>query len=484
MFAAAGILVPVVIHLWNTRRGRILKVGSTAFLAGSAKTLASSLKLGQLLLLIVRCLLVILLALLFTRPRLLRSYEKAGVKGWMLAEKNDLPQAYNRYQPLMDSLTNSGYEFHYLNRGFEKAGLTGELKRPADSIPGSSTSFRVLIKQLATLLPADLPIHVFTSNYLSRFDGNLEPVSLDLHWHTFTPTDSVYRFILQAYSLSADSIRVVMGETRPAGTFYSYHDLGKTTHTGQWTIHNSGLLVSYDEGPPVPVDTGSLKVTIFTDKYFTDAKYVLAAITAVQQTSKRKMRVYYRKDLEAVEAGEDWVFWLSNLRPPVRLRAGNIFQYQAGEVKSTNSRLFVQNNAEDIPIYKQLSQQDKFAGEKTWADGFGNPVLGSRQNAGNILTLYTHLDPSWTGLPWDEQFPLLIYSLLFNPEKTGAAPPPDKRAIPAGQMLPLSNSKQASPEPGKLISKDLSRIFWIVAFIVFCMERYLALRTRKEVAYA
>ncbi|HVX51305.1 MAG TPA: BatA domain-containing protein, partial [Chitinophagaceae bacterium] len=90
MYAAAGIALPVAVHLWNVRRGKVLKVGSVALLLQQTTKNTSSIQLHQLLLLVLRCMLMVLLALLLAKPLWVGNSRYAA--GWVLLDKNDVPQ--------------------------------------------------------------------------------------------------------------------------------------------------------------------------------------------------------------------------------------------------------------------------------------------------------------------------------------------------------------------------------------------------------
>ena len=66
--AAAGIIVPILIHLWNVQTGKTLRVGSIALIKESVSHRARRLKISQWLLLLVRVALILLLALLLAQP--------------------------------------------------------------------------------------------------------------------------------------------------------------------------------------------------------------------------------------------------------------------------------------------------------------------------------------------------------------------------------------------------------------------------------
>src|SRR5471030_327127 len=90
LWAMAGIAVPLFIHLWNLKKGKTRKVGSIAFLMESARSHAKSLRISEWLLLLLRCLLLIVLAVLLTDPFIETQDTIAKQKGWLLIEKQEV----------------------------------------------------------------------------------------------------------------------------------------------------------------------------------------------------------------------------------------------------------------------------------------------------------------------------------------------------------------------------------------------------------
>src|ERR1700743_2208900 len=103
--AMSGILVPVLVHLWNDRRGKVLRIGSVALLAGASKRMAWRRRISEWWLLVMRGLLLMALALLLAGPYWQRS---PGGKGWVLTGS----AAVGPYRGMIDSLVAAGYEQH------------------------------------------------------------------------------------------------------------------------------------------------------------------------------------------------------------------------------------------------------------------------------------------------------------------------------------------------------------------------------------
>ena len=109
----AGIIVPIAIHLWNVRQGRVLEVGTIRFMEPSQKKRASNLRLSEWLLLLLRCLTIILFAIVMAGP-IWKKLTDADEKGWLLIAPNELKDAYHQKSLLIDSLLKNGYRLHAL----------------------------------------------------------------------------------------------------------------------------------------------------------------------------------------------------------------------------------------------------------------------------------------------------------------------------------------------------------------------------------
>jgi len=221
LFALAGISIPVIIHFWNQRPGRILKVGSISLVPEEAKEYRRSLQLSDLLLLLLRCLLIATLAVVLANPNWKKPFNASKQKGWILISKKNLKETYSHFKPQIDSLYKSGFEFHYFNEGFAKEKLEDALAKPEDSVI-SLPSYWKLAESLDATMSSPIPVYIFTDNYLEHFSGNRPTLSFQPNWFTYTPQD-----------VAAQTI----AENK---------------------------------------DTTTLNISIFTDKYNNDARYIKA----------------------------------------------------------------------------------------------------------------------------------------------------------------------------------------------------------------
>ena len=486
MFAAAGIIVPVIIHFWNRKQGKTLKVGSISLLAESYKQQAKSLQLQERLLLLLRCLLLLLIAFLLAQPFWKEQPGASKQQGWILMEKQGLLQTYNQFKPVIDSLTAKQYEFHYFDEGFEKEELKNVLTGNKDSLAKNNHSYWSLITSLDQEVPASLPVFLFTANSLTRFSGSRPQVAMNLQWYTYTAADSVSEWLAKAYITTADSIRLVAASSQPSGTSYFFKNAPVASQkTEEYNIQagNNNISVSYQSKQPVTVDTNTLTVTIFTDKYANDAAYVKAALQAIQQYSRRKIKLSLVRNVADIPHHQDWVFWLSD-QAISGITAGNIFTYEKGKGEVLGSSIQSDNNESEeaqVALYKRIPYKatSAAASKTVWQDGFGNPLLEVDKTRVPVYHFYSRFDPSWSGLPWSHAFPQMLFNVIWNPDNNISLT--DKRVMDAPQFQPVFTTQHKAAVKEKFArTHDLSQAFWIAALIVFLVERYISFKIKME----
>ncbi|HXB95437.1 MAG TPA: BatA domain-containing protein, partial [Puia sp.] len=261
----------MIIHLWNDRRGKILRIGNIDLLAETSRSPVWSPRITEPWLLLVRCLLVMALALLLAGPYLQR---RARGKGWVLVRGAGGP-----YGRMIDSLVAAGFERH----GLEDSVDYWDGFRKADR-----------------LAPGELPFYMVTPGLARRFSGQRPVSARDVHWYTYTPEDSIAEWVQEAWRDSG-RVRVLGGYSRSTGTVWR-----RTVDAGTM---------------PVAVDTSVFRYRIVADGAWRgNAKYVRAALGALRHATGRPI----------VEGDGGWLFWLSERPLPPTEGFGRVFCYAAG----------------------------------------------------------------------------------------------------------------------------------------------------------
>jgi hypothetical protein len=115
LLAALGILVPLLIHLWNRKPLRVIEVGSIRWLKGSSTRSTRKLRLEEWPLLLLRCLILLLFSLLLAGLYWERSREKEVEKAsYYLIHPKALQQLSRQ---AVDSLERSGLKVRLLAPG-------------------------------------------------------------------------------------------------------------------------------------------------------------------------------------------------------------------------------------------------------------------------------------------------------------------------------------------------------------------------------
>lgn len=352
-------------------------------------------------------------ALLLSGPYWVRKGNEE--KGWVLADAG----AMDLYGVKIDSLVKAGWD-----------------KKELDSI-NYWNGFRVA----DGTAPSGVEFMVFSSGLQRRFEGARPTTDRVVHWEVYAPKDSLTQWTEKSWSLSADSSRVIRGVAGTTGSVYHY------------------------ETAAMKADTNTLDLTIYTDViYKQDGRYLAAALRAVQEFTRRRMRVVVTDN---VSTGRGWLFWLSAKPLPAVNRFDKIWRYGIGDGKKIDTWM------EGAELYREIFSQG--GGEVVWKDGYGRGVL---VRDGVLFSFYSRLNPDWGELVWSRQFPALLARLLFGEEGPGKR---DLRMMDAAQVTPVrGETLEAGWREGEKSelamagAVDLGKAAWIVVFILFILERWLS----------
>ncbi|AYL94443.1 BatA domain-containing protein [Mucilaginibacter celer] len=490
LFAIAAVSIPVIIHLWNIKSGKTLKVGSISLISAAAKKSSRSLLVTDKLLLAIRCLLLIVLALLLSMPVWRKQTDISKVKGWLLIPRENLTESYRRFKPQIDSLIHIGYKFHYFNDGFAETEI-GKALTDTSRQPQTDADYWGLINKLNRQMSAGLPVHLITPNGISHFQGDRPSTALNLKWKTYTPDDSTSTWIADAWFTADNSLQVLQGNSKPGGTGFTKRIINPALNNDadfKLSTRDGNAYIGLKKGDTstILIDTATLKLSIYTDKYTVDAGYLKAALQSVGSFSRRKVIVKQYTHTGEIPFGQNWLFWLSDQKLPsaVAKKAANVLSYAPGPIIKTNSCIndkgpFNISGQTDKPALHQLITNNTI-GEPLWTDGFGRSIL-SREMPNGSYHLYTHFNPAWADLVWNNDFPQWIFRLIFNERLQVTIGKHERRTISNEQLLPDSSDKKnmvVNTQPDTLT--DLSHYLWLVLVGLFLLERFIANKNLKQ----
>ena len=451
LLALTSLIVPLVIHLWNVKESRTLKVGGIVLLGESTAIKSKSLRITDWLLLMLRLLLLILLVLVLAKPFIFVKAYQSESKGWVVIDKSIFPLVYEQNKKTIDSLLAKGNELHDFSPGFALMGLkdTIDLKFPKDQISNSS-----LLKQLNEQLPRGLDVHLFSDRKLVNWDENIPPLHFNLKLYDIDSRDT-----LRNWSALFN------------GRIYKASStIERTTYT---LVPN---------GVPRKLDVLIYPVN------GVDAAYVSAALKAIGSYTQTEVIIHTNKNNNP-NTKHDLIFWLSEKKPDRHTLAllkpkAKLFTYQTGKEDEINSTINLTEGTElsAAPLISSRVVPSNDDGNAIWTDGFGLPLVTAKESkAYTLYEIYTRLDQKWTGLVWDQKFVKALMPMVFGESSTYSgfgfennSLDQRERKEPLFKVTSNNTVSAVSSTEATIISP----YFWILALLVFILERALSIKKR------
>jgi hypothetical protein len=444
LLALAGLIIPLIIHLWNVKQGKTLKIGSIALLGESSRASSKSFKINDWLLLVLRCLLLVLLAFLLAQPYLKKIISGKNKTGWILVDKAIFPLVFKTQNKTIDSLIKQGYEIHDFNVGF--AQLTAKDTAANNTKLANTLSYTSLLSESSHLIPAGATVYLFVDHRLNRFGNELPTLNYKLNWIPLNQTDTLSSWIAGYAGKKYEA------KSNPSSTTYQ-------------------ALNSADESP--------INIAIHEVSGIADGKYLIAALKAIGSFTNRKIII--NPPARKADIG----FWISDDAVAANFKSsivpnGALFQYEKGKVIAVPS--FINLDGSHIKLSKRIASTNQ--AEKIWTDGFGNAILtNEKADALHIYHFYSRFNPQWNELVWDGLFVKALMPIVIR-EKNSTDfgfedNPADRRSLSA-QQKEVTEITKTETSTKTTHNEALGIIFWIAALLIFTTERILSFRKKPN----
>lgn len=499
LLALLGLLVPLLVYLWNRRPARVVQVGSLRWLETAANRRLRRIKPEQLLLFLLRAGIVGVLALAVAGL----SWQKptSPVRGQVLLSPALLASpALTAVRSNIDSLHRQGYELRQLRRGIPRlpAHTWARLNTPTPSLLDSLASrvpadnLWMRAQQAADSFPAR-PLRVFTTAARRQFRGERPAVlPARLHWQ-LVPTPDSARWLHAAAWVGTDSLRLLVGRGTEEGTTFRRLTVRRPTNGA--TVRVPGLSgISYQttatgarlrttDSTTLPVRTAPVRVWLLADAaHAAEARYWRAAVRAVAVGLAAPLQLTAATQPPAGPL-PDVIIWLRDAPVPTAwtraLTPGSqVWQVGLGAGRAVSSSFFAGSNPPAVPI-RRLDSLSSTPPDAIWQTATGQPLL-TRQavGAGTLYQLRTRLQPAWSGLGESPALPALLLPLLQPELALTRLARHDQRALDPSQLPPpAAPTAPATPVADAAPLLTDSRP-WLVltALLLFGLERVLALR--------
>jgi hypothetical protein len=487
LWATAGIILPVLIHLWKVKEGKLLKVGSLSLLTASAEKSARTIQLNQLLLLLLRCLLIILFAFILAGPQWLQSAGRSQEKGWILINNINGRDASDQYRKLIDSLEAAGCKFKSWDTSLSTINKEEALTSGIEKLNYNNISIWDMIGVLNSKLPDTLPVYIFSPTALSQFYGKRPYTHLPVSIFEYDAKLPASIALQHAHLIKEDSVMLSIGTSTSKANTIENSIRGIETPTDgalRFFRKDNSLFAEIADSGPVEVDQQIYTITIVSEKGLYDASALSAAFDAIIQYSGYRFEIQMKQPSDKINDKQDWIFWLSEEPVPAALNADQLFIYANGKYKKSSSAIIIGNEnlaGHTLPLFKQIEFVDQ--GEQrvnaVWKDAFGEPILIVNGGLPTRYTFYSRFNAEWNGLIWDPVFPSLIFDLVVGKRYTPFPMLSDQRKINIAQIMP-GKATESYLREGYSRSLSLSIYCWWILLLLFVIERILSTTKKKK----
>jgi hypothetical protein len=315
LWGLTGLLIPIGIHLLSRKEGKIIKFGSLRHLEESQTKQSINIRLNEVTLLIVRCILIFLIVILLCG--LVIDLFRSQKSQWLVLEGG--LERDDSMKSLVDSLKQHGFEIKGMKKGFPD--ISDQQGEPFMNY-----------WEMVDKLPIESLDKVIIVSYglASKFRGKRYTLPENVTW--ITKESEQKEFTLSGIKFSNDSVLVRMGKSSAMQTSFT----NRTERLDQLIGQSS----SEKKITPRPPDT--LHVTIYADTGFEyDRKIIAAALHAIEKTipivfkTSVVLQAEYRPNDK-----NDWVIWLSEKDP--------------GEL-NTNTLLFREGRSNNAPLLTKVA---------------------------------------------------------------------------------------------------------------------------------
>ncbi len=315
LWALTGLSIPIGIHLLSRQEGKVIRLGSLRHVQETSTQQFRGIRLNEILLLVLRCLLIVLFTFIISGLH----WNNFSKQKWLLIEKG--LEKEPRLLPILDSLMEEGYEARLLIEDFP-------LLEDRDSI-SSPVNYWSLIEELTSKNLSD--VIVFAQNRADNFNGLRSKLPANVRWisQPLLPFD----YTLQVLQIKGDSISVREG------------------HTSSEATHYTTKAVSRSAGITKIESLNTLSITLVRDeKYAYDLKIMEAALNAINKSLPVELKV---TESSSFDNSSDWCIWFSDNDLP-KVHSSKILQ-----IKSANNshELITPLNASHWIISKRLNEE-------------------------------------------------------------------------------------------------------------------------------
>jgi hypothetical protein len=274
-----GILIPLAIHLLSRKEGKVIRIGSIRHFEETSTRQFKSIKLNEILLLILRSILILLIV--FFLAELQWPGKPDGKTNWVLIEKGlDRDPELSR---LIDSLS---------EKGFAKRAFAKDFPTIADTISSAPQNYWDLIESISKEQLDSVVI--ISANRSNAFRGGPKALPANVSWISKPLAQN--ESVISELKVSTDSVLIRTGSFSELETEFTNRLIASTSSAKS-------------------ADT--VNVTIVSEKqYAYDAKLIHASLTAINRYTPHVVSVSNIETSSFTADKTEWTIWLSSEQIP------------------------------------------------------------------------------------------------------------------------------------------------------------------------
>jgi hypothetical protein len=324
LWGFSGLLIPLTIHLLSRKEGQVIPIGSLRHLQDANTQQFKSLRLNEILLLILRSSLIVLIVLLLSGLQ----WKNISQQKWILVEDNikDQPQA----KALADSLKKDGYEVHSLSSGFPTT----------QNINQQRINYWQLVEELKSKELSNAVI--IASAKAESFKGLRIKKSDNIQW--ITVSEPAHEYLVSAKKNSSDSLNLKVGSLENGNTRHSIIKAKLAKADKYYKFKNDSVSVTFQD---------TVNILLAADHEFGyDRKIFLASLKALENFVPAIFQITQEgTDLKNQSGKNSWLIWLSEKESPSTLTKGKIV-YK----KTLSDKILQQQSADTWALTSRLNQ--------------------------------------------------------------------------------------------------------------------------------
>ena len=318
LWAFLGLLVPIAIHLWSNKEGKVIKVGSIKFLENSESSQSKSIKLNEYLLLFLRLLLLSLLVVILAEPQFNQNSKNTALT--YLIETSLLKN--NTGKTVLDAI-DSDKEIRVFAEDFPEVEDYEEQK--SNVLP----NYWQLTQQLGNLKTDSIVI--FTKGLFTGIKGKRPTTNIPVKWIVLEDEKLVNDEPIFAFK-KEDKINLI--KVNSSASYLSFDSQKFALNSNQIKINSTqDSLVFKDK--TIPLKHGKKKsVLIIYDEKLEDQLYYLdASIKTIEKYSEQTIQLEKVKSLTEVTLDDYSLIICLNEQQSLKTKA-TILQYHLDNLAS------------------------------------------------------------------------------------------------------------------------------------------------------